>query len=144
MAGLESQLKKLEAAHCKKKFQGQVSSVAVRVQLDAAIEFALEGDVLVTTKLDWLARGSHGNYSGIGEKAVGLRTVNLGMDAQTSTGKLMLTVFRCAAQFEPEGVAKTKIAGKYKGRKPLADNLRQEVMFVSLPKVWQKLILPAN
>ena len=57
------------------------------------------------------------------------------MDTQTPTGKLMLTVLGGVAQFEREmmlerqreGVAKAKTAGKYKGRKPLADDLRKEV-----------------
>lgn len=40
IAGLEAQLKELEAAHCQKFFQEQVSSIAVRVQLNAALEFA--------------------------------------------------------------------------------------------------------
>ena len=56
IAGLEAQLKELEAVNCKKIFQEQVSSVAVRVQFEAAMEFAREGDVLVVTKLDRLAR----------------------------------------------------------------------------------------
>jgi DNA invertase Pin-like site-specific DNA recombinase len=41
--------------HCQKIFQEQVSSVAIRKQLEAALEFVREGDVLVTTKLDRLA-----------------------------------------------------------------------------------------
>jgi DNA invertase Pin-like site-specific DNA recombinase len=65
-----------------------------------------------------------------------LRILNLGMDTQTPTGKLMLTVLGAVAQFEREimlerqreGVAKAKAAGKYKGRKPLAIELRQEVV----------------
>jgi DNA invertase Pin-like site-specific DNA recombinase len=56
IAGLEAQLRELEAAQCKKIFREQVSSVAVRTQLEAALEFAQEGDVLVATKLDRLAR----------------------------------------------------------------------------------------
>lgn len=55
---------------------------------------------------------------------MGLRILNLGMDTQTPTSKLMLTVLGGVAQFEQEmmlerqkeGVAKTKTAGKYKGR----------------------------
>jgi DNA invertase Pin-like site-specific DNA recombinase len=58
------------------------------------------------------------------------------MDTQTPTGKLMLTVLGGIAQFEREmmlerqreGVAKAKAAGKYKGRKPLADHFRQETI----------------
>ena len=139
IAGLEAQHRELEAAQCQKIFQEQVSSVAVRVQLEAALEFAREGDVLVTTKLDRLARSVADLMAIIqtlDQKAVGLRILNLGMDTQTPTGKLMLTVLGGVAQFEREmmlerqreGVAKTKAAGKYKGRKPLAAELRQEVV----------------
>jgi DNA invertase Pin-like site-specific DNA recombinase len=56
------------------------------------------------------------------------------MDTSTPTGKLMLTVLGGIAQFEREmmlerqreGVAKA--AGKYKGRKPISDAIRQEVI----------------
>lgn len=139
MAGLESQLKELEAANCKKIYREQVSSVAVRVQLESALEFARVGDVLVVTKLDRLAR-SVGDLMTIIKtlegKGVGLRILNLGMDTQTPTGKLMLSVLGGVAQFEremilerqKEGVAKAKIAGKYKGRKPVPDDLREKVV----------------
>ena len=139
MAGLEAQLRELDAAHCQKVYKEQVSSVAVRVQLESALEFAREGDVLVVTKLDRLAR-SVGDLMAIiktlEEKGVGLRILNLGMDTQTPTGKLMLSVLGGVAQFEremmlerqKEGVAKAKLAGKYKGRKPVPDDLREKVV----------------
>ncbi len=139
IAGLEAQIRELEASQCKKIFQEQVSSVAIRVQLEAALEFTREGDVLVVTKLDRLARSVADLMTLIQtleKKTVGLRILNLGMDTQTPTGKLMLTVLGGVAQFEREimlerqleGVAKAKAAGKYKGRKPLTDELRQEVV----------------
>ena len=56
IAGLEAQIRELEAVNCKKIFREQVSSVAVRTQLESALEFSREGDVLVVTKLDRLAR----------------------------------------------------------------------------------------
>jgi DNA invertase Pin-like site-specific DNA recombinase len=70
------------------------------------------------------------------QKNVGVRILNLGMDTKTPTGKLMLTVLGRVAQFEREimlerqreGVAKAKVAGKYKGRKPIAKNRQQEVI----------------
>jgi len=139
IAGLEAQLRELEAAQCKKIFQEQVSSVSVRAQLEAALEFTREGDVLVVTKLDRLARSVADLMAiiqALEKKQAGLRILNLGMDTQTPTGKLMLTVLGGVAQFEREimlerqreGVAKAKAAGKYKGRKPLATELRQEVV----------------
>lgn len=143
IAGLEAQLRELEGAQCRKIYREQVSSVAVRAQLEAALDFAREGDVLVATKLDRLARSVADLMTIIQtlkKKQVGLRILNLGMDTQTPTGKLMLTVLGGVAQFEREimlerqreGVAKAKAAGKYKGRKPLANELRQEVVALAV------------
>src|SRR6185312_8024302 len=138
-AGFEPQLKELEGIKCEKIFREQVSSVAIRVQLEAALEFVRQGDVLVVTKLDQLAR-SVGDLmriiQALERKGAGLRVLNLGMDTSTPTGKLMLTVLGGIAQFEREmmlerqreGVARAKAAGKYKGRKPTPDAIRQEVV----------------
>lgn len=139
IAGLEAQLRELKSAKCTKIFHEQVSSVATRMQLEAALEFARDGDVIVVTKLDRLARSVADLMAiiqALEQKAVGLRILNLGMDTQTPTGKLMLTVLGGIAQFEremmlerqKEGVAKAKAAGKYKGRKPLATDIREEVV----------------
>lgn len=135
MAGFESQITELRSVGCEKVFQEQVSSVAVRAQLEAALEFVREGDVLVVTKLDRLARSVRDLMTIIHRlerKQVGLRILSLGMDTQTPTGKLMLTVLGGIAQFkremmlerQREGVAKAKAEGKYTGRKPI-DATRQ-------------------
>src|SRR4051794_32253082 len=126
-------------AGCEKIFREQVSSVAARAQLEAALGFVREGDVLVVSKLDRLARsvaGLIGIIQTLERRQVGVRILNLGMDTQTPTGRLMLTVLGAVAQFEREmmlerqreGVAKAKSAGKYKGRKPIAPERRQEVL----------------
>lgn len=52
VTGLEAQLKELEMAGCEKLFSEQVSSVAARTQLENALDFVREGDVLVVSKLD--------------------------------------------------------------------------------------------
>ncbi len=138
-AGFESQIKELKSVSCQKIFKEQVSSVAERLQLQAAIEFVREGDVLVVTKIDRLARSVSDLITIIEtlkQKKVGVRILNLGMDTKTPTGKLMLTVLGGIAQFEREimlerqreGVDKAKIAGKYKGRKPIAPDKQQEVI----------------
>lgn len=130
-AGLEAQIRDLTALGCEKLFQEQVSSVAPRKQLEAAVDFARQGDTLVVTKLDRLAR-SVVHLGKVIEtleaKGVALRIVNLGVDTSTSTGKLMLNVLGGVAQFEREmmlerqreGIAKAKAQGAYKGRKPTA------------------------
>jgi Resolvase, N terminal domain len=54
-AGLAAQVVALKAAGCRKIFQEQVSSVAHRDELEAALEFIREGDKLVVIKLTgWL------------------------------------------------------------------------------------------
>jgi len=45
LAGFEAQLRELEAVKCEKIFREQVSSVAVRAQLNLSLEFVREGDV---------------------------------------------------------------------------------------------------
>lgn len=139
LAGFEAQLRELTAVGCEKIFKEQVSSVAVRTQLQAAIDFLREDDVLVITKIDRLARSVSDLLAIIQtleKKNVSVRILNLGMDTQTPTGKLMLTVLGGIAQFEREimlerqreGVAKAKAQGKYKGRKPISSTRRKEVM----------------
>ena len=56
VAGFEAQQRDLEAAGCEKTFREQTSAVGPRKQLEAALEFMREGDALVVTKLDRLAR----------------------------------------------------------------------------------------
>src|ERR1700680_3326332 len=56
VTGLEAQIRDLKAAGAEKLFSENVSSVAPRKELEAAIEFARAGDSLVVTKSDRLAR----------------------------------------------------------------------------------------
>ena len=132
-AGFEAQVRDLKIAGCDKIFMEQVSSVdiAARVQLAAAIDFVRDGDMLVVTKLDRLARSVVHLLSivdTLSQKGVDLRILGMGIDTATPTGKLMLTVLGAIGSFEREimlerqreGVARAKAEGKYKGRKPTA------------------------
>ncbi|NNM72458.1 recombinase family protein [Enterovirga aerilata] len=130
-AGLEAQLRELEVLGCEKVFQEQASSVGPRRALERALEFTREGDTLVVTKLDRLARSVPHMWDIIRKlqaKGVGIRIVNMGIDTNTPTGKLMLNVLGGVAEFEREmmlerqreGIAKAKAEGKYRGRKPTA------------------------
>lgn len=137
-AGFEAQVRDLTALECERIFKEQVSSVGKRTELDAAVDFCRQGDTLVVTKLDRLAR-SVIHLGKIIEtleaKGVALRIVNLGVDTTTPTGKLMLNVLGGVAQFEREmmlerqreGIAKAKGAGKYTGRKPTAQAKADEI-----------------
>lgn len=62
VAGFEAQRRDLEAAGCQKIFAEQVSSVGNRVQLKAALDYLREGDILVVTKLDRLARSVRASW----------------------------------------------------------------------------------
>jgi DNA invertase Pin-like site-specific DNA recombinase len=134
LAGLEAQLRDLQAAGCEKIFSERVSSVVERAELDHALQFVRDGDTLVVTKIDRLARSTIRLWEivgGLDQKGVGLRVLNLGgevVDTKSATGKLILTIFAGFAQFEREmmlerqreGIAKAKVEGVYKGRKPTA------------------------
>lgn len=133
-AGLEAQLRDLKLAGCEQVFSEQVSSVAPRGELEAALRFARTGDTLVVTKLDRLARSVGKAWEvveALQAKGAGLRILSLGgdtVDTRSATGKLILTIFAGFAQFEREmmlerqreGIAKAKGEGKYRGRKPTA------------------------
>lgn len=131
VAGFDAQKRDLEAAGCAKVFAEQVSSVAERDQLDAAIDYLRDGDALVVTKLDRLARSMRDLLdlvARIEAKGAGLRILNMNLDTATATGKLMLQVLGSVAEFERtmmlerqrEGIAKAKAEGKFKGRAPTA------------------------
>lgn len=140
VAGFEAQVRDLAETGCEKIFSEKVSSVDVahRVELERAIEFAREGDTLVVTKLDRLARSVAHLLQVVGSleaKGVALRVLAMAIDTGTPNGRLMLNVLGSVAQFEREimlerqreGIAQAKAAGKYRGRAPTARKRASEV-----------------
>jgi DNA invertase Pin-like site-specific DNA recombinase len=141
-AGFDAQLRDLEAAGCTRIFKEQVSSLGQRAQLNAALDWVREGDTLVITKLDRLARSVRGLadiVDTLESKGVALRILNFGgssVDTRGATGRLVLNMFSAIAQFEVEiqkerqreGIAKARAEGKYKGRKPTARAKASEVL----------------
>ena len=135
VAGLEAQIRDLEAYGCERIFKEQVSSVAEREQLEAALGMLRTGDKLVTTKLDRLARSVQHlgqiieRINSVGASLVILDMGGTAVDTSNPTGKLILNVMSSVAQFEREmmlerqreGIAKAKERGEYKGRKPSID-----------------------
>lgn len=139
VAGLEAQIRDLKAAGCERIFSEQVSSVGERKELEAAIDFAREGDVLVVKELSRLARSVAHLCEIMGRlerKGVALRILSMGIDTTTPTGRLLCGLVSCINQFEREimlerqreGIAKAAREGKYKGRAPTARAKSDEVI----------------
>lgn len=132
---LEVQLEALSAAGCENIFSEKRSgtSTAGRDELNEALSFVREGDTLMVTRLDRLARSAgdlHEIVKKLAERKVDFRCLQQGgMDTSTSTGKLLLGVLASIAEFEAdirrerqrEGIDRAKAAGVYKGRKPTVD-----------------------
>jgi DNA invertase Pin-like site-specific DNA recombinase len=138
-AGFEAQLRELQDLGCEKIFQEQVSSVAERAELERALDFIREGDILVVAKLDRLARSMRDLMKIIDHikcKKAALRIVNLGLDTTSPTGELILNVLGSIAQFERqimlerqrEGIAKAKAEKLYKGRQRTAQQHRDTIL----------------
>jgi DNA invertase Pin-like site-specific DNA recombinase len=137
-AGLEAQQRDLKAAGVDKVFVEQVSSVAAREELERALDYCREGDALVVTKLDRLARSIRDLCAIVDRltaKGASLRILGMGLDTGTANGRLMLNVLGSVAQFEREvmlerqreGIAKAKADKKYLGRKPTARAKSEDV-----------------
>jgi DNA invertase Pin-like site-specific DNA recombinase len=129
---LDIQNEALAAAGCDKVFTEKMSgrSTIDREQLAMAIDFVREGDTLVVTRLDRLARSVgdlHRIIETLTSKGVEFRCLaQQGVNTDSSSGRLMLSVLGAVAMFENdlrlerqrEGIEKAKLAGKYRGRKP--------------------------
>lgn len=132
---LDVQLAALNEAGCEKIFAEKQSGTTTgkREQLQEAVEFVREGDTLIVTRLDRLARSAndlHSIMSRLSRKGVSFRCLQQsGVDTTTSTGKLLLGMLAAIAEFETdirkerqrEGIERAKAAGVYKGRKPSVD-----------------------
>jgi len=103
-----------------------------RPELQAAIEFAREGDTILVTKLDRLARSVrdlHNILARLDEKKVGFKCLDQAIDTTSSTGRLTLSILGAVAAFEldiraerqREGIEAAKRRGVYEGRKSNID-----------------------
>jgi len=136
---LDAQLEQLRAAGCAEdrifieKASGR--SAKTRKALDDAIRFAREGDTLLVTRLDRLARSTsdlHQIVQRLDEAGVGFRVLSpSSVDTTTVDGRLVMSILGALAQFETEiakerrmdGIAKarTESPEKYRGRRPTID-----------------------
>ena len=134
VAGFEDQKRQLEAAGCCKIYREQISSVAKeRPEFDAMLAYAREGDIIVATKIDRLARNAIELLQfakGLKDRGIGLRILGQDIDTTSTTGWFVLTIFAGLAEMERTqmlerqriGIEKARQEKKYKGRKPTADH----------------------
>jgi DNA invertase Pin-like site-specific DNA recombinase len=124
----------LQAAGCTiiRQEKASGSSTKRRPELAAILDFIREGDTLVVTRIDRLAR-SIGDLQDILKQLVArgakLQATEQPIDTSTAAGKAFLDMLGVFAEFETnlrrerqmEGIAKAKAAGVYKGRRRSID-----------------------
>jgi len=127
---LDIQLDKLTAFGCTRIFAEKRSGkqADTRPELQACLLFLRDGDTLVITKLDRMAR-SVLDLAKIAEllskKGVALKVLDQAIDTSTSEGRLMFSLLGAFAQFESDiraerqydGIAKARAKGVSFGRK---------------------------
>lgn len=151
LAGFEAQMKLLKDQGCEMIFSEQVSSLSDRTQLEKALEFVRSGDTFVVTALDRLARSVQHLVKivdKLSEKQVSLKILNLNIDTNTPTGKMLLTMMGAIAQFEreimlerqKEGIAKASALGRFRGRKAIPSDVAEEIKRLAEGKLNRKTI----
>lgn len=128
---LSTQVAALDAHGCDVIRQEKVSgtSRADRPELATLMEFLREGDALVVTRVDRLAR-SIGDLQDIvrelRKRGASLQATEQPIDTGSAAGKAFLDMLGVFAEFETnlrrerqmEGIKRAKAQGVYKGRKP--------------------------
>lgn len=106
--------------HCDKLFQEQTSGVvSQRPQLAACLDYVREGDTLVVTRLDRLARSTLHLCQIAAElhrKQVHLQVLDQHIDTGDATGRLLFHMLGAIAQFETELRAERQMDGIQKAR----------------------------
>jgi DNA invertase Pin-like site-specific DNA recombinase len=103
-----------------------------RAELETLLDFLRQGDTLVVTRIDRLARSVRDLQDivlTLRRRGVGLKATEQPIDTSTAAGKAFIDMLAVFAEFETalrrerqlEGIAKAKAAGTYKGRKARLD-----------------------
>lgn len=124
---LDVQLDKLK--HCDKLFQEKRTGTSnQRTRLNACLEYVREGDTLVVTRLDRLARSTLHLCQladQLEKKQVSLQVIDQNIHTGDATGRLLFNMLGAIAQFETEiraerqmdGIQNAKARGIRLGRK---------------------------
>lgn len=115
---LDVQLDKLK--HCDKMFQEKKSGASdQRPSLQACLEYIREGDTLVVTRLDRLARSTLHLCqiaAELARKHVNLQVLDQHIDTGDATGRLLFHMLGAIAQFETELRAERQMDGIHKAK----------------------------
>ncbi len=118
---LDGQRDALEAAGCERTFSDTVTGTARhRPELDRLLDQLREGDVVVVTKYDRLARSLKDLLAivdAVQAKRAGFRSLAEDIDTTTPAGRLVFHVFASIAQFERERIAERTREGLEAARK---------------------------
>lgn len=113
---LEAQSKALKDAGAKEIFTDVYTGTTTdRPELDKLLNILQEGDTIVVTKLDRIARSVQQGISlidGLVEKRVKVHVLNMGMMDNTPAGKLIRNVMLCFAEFERDMIMQRTREGK--------------------------------
>ena len=131
---LTIQIDALKEVGCETIRQEKISGTSIqgRDELNILLEFLREGDELVVTRIDRLARSIRDLQNivyDLDKKGVTLSATEQPIQTNTSAGKCFLDMLGVFGEFETnlrkerqmEGIAKAKEKGVYKGRKPSVD-----------------------
>jgi DNA invertase Pin-like site-specific DNA recombinase len=128
------QIDALTKAGCEIIREEKVSGTSLqgRTELQTLLEFLREGDELVVTRIDRLARSIFDLQvivKALEDKRVSLHCTEQPVDTSTAVGKCFLQMLGVFAEFETnlrkerqmEGIARAKAEGRYNGRPPKID-----------------------
>ncbi len=132
---LQVQIQKLSGYHCDKIYkEKRTGTTADRPELKSCLDYVRDGDTLVITKLDRLARSTYHLTQiseGLKQKGVELVVLDQSIDTSTPTGKLLFNMLASIAEFETEirkerqmdGIANAKKNGvKFGAKAKLTDD----------------------
>lgn len=105
----------LKNAGCERIFDDQITGSKIqRPGLEAALEFAREGDVFVVWRLDRLSRSLKDLIEMVAlldSRKIGLRSLHESIDTSSSSGKLIFHIFGALAEFERNLIRERTHAG---------------------------------
>ena len=123
-----TQIDQLKKYGCNKIIEETITGISPVKKLNKIVEELSEGDTLVVTRADRLARRTSQILSiaeSLKERNISLVVMDLGIDTRTPTGKMFLTIMSAVAEWEREeiknkqrkGIESARARGVHLGRR---------------------------